>query len=117
MNDDRKTDKLIENLGDGGGQLMFRPYKEGYILKQYHGIGVPLFLEHLHRHEANIELGFRSQDSDQLGDTEEVIFFIFELMPPQYSKRQLSQCPLKATISCHHGELCEGEVPSCDFCM
>lgn len=44
MNDDRKTDKLIENLGDGGGQLMFRPYKEGYILKQYHGIGVTVIL-------------------------------------------------------------------------
>ncbi len=44
MNDDRKTDKQIENKGDGGGQLIFMPYKEGYILKQYCGIGTTVIL-------------------------------------------------------------------------
>lgn len=44
MNDDRKTDKQIENIGDGGGQLMFMPYKGGYILKQYRGIGTTVIL-------------------------------------------------------------------------
>ena len=34
MNDDRKTDKQIENKGDGGGHLILMPYKEGYRLKQ-----------------------------------------------------------------------------------
>jgi len=44
MKDDRKTDKIIENTGDGGGQLLFMPYRNGYVLKQYRGVGTAVVL-------------------------------------------------------------------------
>ena len=44
MNDNKKTDKMIENMGDGGGKLVFASYKEGYIFKQYRGIGTAVVL-------------------------------------------------------------------------
>ncbi|GFI22851.1 hypothetical protein IMSAGC011_01627 [Lachnospiraceae bacterium] len=44
MNEERKTNQTIENTGDGGGQLVFLPYKNGYVLKQYRGTGTAVVI-------------------------------------------------------------------------
>lgn len=68
----------------------------------------PLFLEHLHTHEASVELGFRRQDVKKS-------FFPYGPLLPQHSERVTPSIYFTVTTLCHPGEPRREECHACHF--